>query len=84
MLLSLSRSSGADLINVNQIANVVFTPETSRSQAFLFVEFSSPDAKVPASHGLEAESAWELLKDIAAPRIISTRTPQKATKTGTG
>ena len=82
-IVELSRSSGADLINVNQIANVVFTPETSVSQAFLFVEFSSLDAVLPASHGREAESAWKLLRDIAAPRIISTRTPQEATKTGT-
>ena len=83
-VVELSRSSGADLINVNQIANVVFTPETSVSQAFLFVEFLTPDATLPASHGREADSAWKLLKDIASPRIISTRTPQQATKTGTG
>ena len=82
-IVELSRSSGADLINVNQIANVVFTPETSVSQAFLFVEFLTPDAALPASHGREADSAWKLLKDIASPRIISTPTPQQATKTGT-
>jgi hypothetical protein len=47
-IVELSRISGADLINVNQIANVVLTPETSVSPAFLFVEFLTRDAGLPA------------------------------------
>ena len=77
-IVELSRSSGADLINVNQIANVVFTLRPQFRNLSL-VEFLSPDAGLPASHGHEADSAWKLLKDIAAPRIISTGTPQQAT-----
>jgi excisionase family DNA binding protein len=83
-IVELSRDSGADLINVNQIANVVFTPETSVSSASLFVEFLTRDAGLPVSHGREADSAWKLLKDIASPHIISTRTPQQAANTRTG
>lgn len=83
-IFELARESGADLVNVHKVSNIVFSPKAHNEESVvIFQVLAGGKPRQISVRGSEAEAAWKELRRILKPNNVKTTSTQSRARTGT-